>query len=68
MHREHRRAVYSRFASLGKQGIHPKVASEMLRHASVAITLDLYSHLIPNIQREPVERMDTLLSDPPSDA
>ncbi|HEX9037463.1 MAG TPA: tyrosine-type recombinase/integrase, partial [Ktedonobacterales bacterium] len=50
------------------QGIHPKVVSEMLGHASVAITLDLYSHVLPNMQREAVERMNTLLSDPLSDA
>jgi integrase len=45
------------------QGIHPKVVSEMLGHASVSITLDLYSHVLPNMQREAVGRMDALLSD-----
>lgn len=45
------------------QGIHPKVVSEMLRHASVSITLDLYSHVLPNMQRETVGRMDELLND-----
>jgi integrase len=45
------------------QGIHPKVVSEMLGHASVSITLDLYSHVLPNMQREAVGRMDELLTD-----
>jgi integrase len=29
------------------QGVHPKIVSEMLGHSSVAITLDVYSHVIP---------------------
>lgn len=33
-------------------GIHPKIVSERLGHASVKITLDLYSHLLPNMQEE----------------
>jgi integrase len=45
------------------QGIHPKVVSEVLGHASVAITLDLYSHVLPHMQREAVDRMNTLLGE-----
>jgi integrase len=37
-----------------KHGMHPKVASERLGHASVGITLDLYSHVTPTMQREAV--------------
>jgi len=33
-------------------GIHPKVVSERLGHASVSITLDTYSHAIPAMQEE----------------
>jgi integrase len=33
-------------------GIHPKVVSERLRHASVMITLDTYSHVVPTLQEE----------------
>jgi hypothetical protein len=33
-------------------GIHPKVASERLGHATVSITLDTYSHAIPAMQEE----------------
>jgi integrase len=39
-------------------GIHPKVASERLGHASVAITLDLYSHLIEGMDADAAERID----------
>ncbi len=33
-------------------GVHPKVVSERLGHATVAITLDTYSHAIPAMQEE----------------
>ncbi len=35
-----------------RAGIHPKVVSERLGHATVAITLDTYSHAIPALQEE----------------
>ena len=31
------------------KGVHPKIVSEMLGHSSVAITLDVYSHVIPGL-------------------
>ena len=34
------------------QGVHPKVVSERLGHASVGITLDTYSHVLPAMQAE----------------
>ena len=43
------------------QGVHPKVASEMLGHATVAITLDRYSHVTETMQRAAAESIDTLL-------
>jgi integrase len=33
-------------------GIHPKVVSERLGHATVSITLDTYSHAIPAMPEE----------------
>ncbi len=33
-------------------GVHPKVISERLGHATVAITLDIYSHAIPALQQD----------------
>jgi len=33
-------------------GIHPKVVSERLGHATISITLDTYSHAIPAMQEE----------------
>ncbi len=43
-----------------EQGVHPKVVSEMLGHASVAITLDIYSHVTPDMQRQAVSALDGL--------
>ena len=44
-----------------RQGVHPKVVSERLGHATVSITLDLYSHVLPGIQKEAVEKIDVAL-------
>lgn len=33
-------------------GIHPKIASEALGHSTVGITLDTYSHVLPNMQEK----------------
>ncbi len=40
--------------------VHPKLVSEMLGHATVAITLDLYSHATPAMHREAATVLDTL--------
>jgi integrase len=39
------------------QSVHPKIVSEMLGHASVSITLDLYSHVLPDMQRDAATAM-----------
>ena len=44
-------------------GVHPKVVSERLGHATVAITLDTYSHVLPNMQHEAAEKLDGMLFD-----
>jgi integrase len=43
------------------QGTHPKIVSEMLGHASVAITLSLYSHVLPDMQLAATTAMDKML-------
>ena len=42
-------------------GIHPKVASERLGHSKIGITLDLYSHVLPGMEADAVERVDAAL-------
>jgi integrase len=43
-------------------GVHPKVASERLGHSKVGITLDLYSHVLPGMQREAAEMVDAAIA------
>lgn len=42
-------------------GVPVKVVSEMLGHAGVALTLDVYSHVLPHMQEEAVQRVASLL-------
>ena len=42
-------------------GTHPKVVQDLLGHSTVAMTLDLYSHVTPRIQQEATMRMQELL-------
>jgi integrase len=46
-----------------KAGVHPKVVSERLGHASIGITLDTYSHVLPGLQQAAAERFDALLEE-----
>ena len=41
-----------------RQGVHPKVVQERLGHASIGITLDTYSHVLPSMQEAAAERID----------
>ncbi len=45
-------------------GVHPKIVSERLGHAGVAITLDTYSHVLPGLQEEAADRFSKLLARP----
>jgi integrase len=45
-----------------RKGVHPKIVQELLGHSSIAITLDLYSHAVPTLQREATVAMDALLA------
>lgn len=44
-----------------KAGVHPKVVSEMLGHSHVSVTLGVYSHVTPDMQREAASAMNDLL-------
>ena len=50
------------------QGVHPKVVSERLGHASIGITLDTYSHVLPTLQQEAAEAFDRLFESRPASA
>lgn len=43
-------------------GVHPKIVSERLGHASIAITLDIYSHVLPGMQEAAAVIFDTMMT------
>lgn len=43
-------------------GLHPKIVQERLGHGSIAITIDLYSHVVPGLQEPAVDAITRILS------
>lgn len=43
-----------------KENVHPKVVQEMLGHSSIMLTLDTYSHILPDIQQEASDKMEKM--------
>lgn len=41
--------------------VHPKIVQERLGHSSIAITMDIYSHLMPNMQGEAAATVDGVM-------
>ena len=44
------------------KGTHPKIVQEMLGHANISMTMDTYSHVLPDMQEKAVSAMDDVLS------
>jgi integrase len=51
---------HSHATQLLRAGVHFKIVSERLGHASVAITLDRYSHVLPGMDRQALEALTRL--------
>jgi len=47
---------------LMEKGVSPKVVSERLCHASPAITMDIYSHVLPDMQEKAALGIDAALA------
>ena len=47
---------------LMEKGVSPKVVSERLGHASPAITMDIYSHVLPDMQEKATLAIDAALA------
>lgn len=43
------------------EGVYAKVISEMLGHASITITLDTYSHILPHMQDSAADATEVAL-------
>lgn len=46
-----------------RRGVNPKIVSEMLGHANVSITLDIYSHVTQDMQERAAQIMDDVFDD-----
>ncbi len=49
---------HSHATALLTAGVHPKVARERLGHSTIAVTLDLYSHVTGTMQEDAATRID----------
>jgi integrase len=45
-------------------GVHPRIAQERLGHSTVALTLDLYSHVTPSMQEDAAAKIDAAFGVP----
>jgi integrase len=52
---------HSHASLLLASGVNPKLVQERLGHASITLTLDTYSHVIPSLQEEVAKRLDDLM-------
>jgi len=47
-------------------GVNPKVVSERLGHATIAITLQTYTHVLPTMQQDAANLLESLLNAGPA--
>ena len=52
---------HSHASLLLASGVNPKVVQERLGHASITLTLQTYSHVIPSLQEEAAKRLDMIM-------
>lgn len=46
------------------EGVHPRVIMEILGHSTIAVTMNIYSHVLPENQRQATGRITDLLERP----
>jgi integrase len=52
---------HSHASHLLAANVHPKIVQERLGHSGIAITMDIYSHVMPNMQTEAAAKIDAVL-------
>ena len=52
---------HSHASHLLAENVHPKIVQERLGHSGIAITMDTYSHLMPNMQADAAAKLDAAL-------
>ena len=45
------------------QGVSPRVVMDVLGHSQIALTMNTYSHVIPELKRDAAQRMEELIAD-----
>jgi integrase len=48
--------------NVGSKGVHAKFVQELLGHATIAVTLDTYSHVLPGMGNQAANAMEDALS------
>lgn len=43
-------------------GIHPKIVQELLGHSQISMTLDTYSHVLPSMQQEAMDKWNAVFA------
>lgn len=46
-------------------GTHPKVVQELLGHSQISMTMDIYSHVMPSMQKDAMEKLNAALEQRP---
>lgn len=44
------------------KGVPPRVVMQMLGHSTIRLTMDTYSHVIPELQQDAAEQMNEMLT------
>jgi integrase len=52
---------HSHASHLLASNVHPKIVQERFGHSSIAITMDIYSHLMPNVQESAAATVDDVM-------
>jgi len=45
------------------QGVSPRVVMDVLGHSQIALTMNTYTHVLPQLRREAAERMEALIAE-----
>jgi integrase len=45
------------------QGVSPRVVMEILGHSQISLTMNTYTHVVPELRRQAADRMDDLLNE-----
>ncbi|MGN6362753.1 MAG: site-specific integrase, partial [Thermomicrobiales bacterium] len=50
------------------QGVHPRVVMEILGHSTITLTMNTYSHVMPQAERQAVDLLQSLFEAPAASA